>query len=115
MKELEKSIFTVTDLDYIVEKITEKLAERLGLGDELEQKKDLFLPDSEVARLMGLTETNVGNLRRQMRKLPSQSKWLGLNGTRVTIEGLNQFQSYRGTLDYKRERAKVEKMTKKGA
>lgn len=111
MKEREKSIFTNDDLDYIAE----KLAERLGLGDELEQKKALFLPDSEIARLMGLTETNVGNLRRQMRKLPSQKRWLGLNGTRVSVEGLNQFQSYRGTLEYKRERAKVEKMTKKGA
>lgn len=107
----KKSIFTHEDLDYLAE----KLAERLGLGDELEQKKGLFLPDSEIARLTRMSATRVGNLRREMQKLPSQSRWLGLNGTRVSIEGLNQFQAYRGTLEHKREQAKIEKMTRKGA
>lgn len=59
--------------------------------------------DKELKNIFGCTERQVGDMRREMKKLPSQQKHLRNNGQLVTIKGFDEYLQYRGSKEWKKE------------
>nr|DAJ83867.1 MAG TPA: hypothetical protein [Caudoviricetes sp.] len=59
--------------------------------------------DKELKNIFGCTERQAGDMRREMKKLPSQQKHLRNNGQLVTIKGFDEYLQYRGSKEWKKE------------
>ena len=59
--------------------------------------------DKELGSICGCTERQAGDMRREMKKLPSQQKHLRNNGQLVTIKGFDEYLQYRGSKEWKKE------------
>lgn len=84
---------------------------------ELVRIKDIIIEkvsanDEELSRIFGLTERTCADRRREMTRLPSQTKALRDGGTVVTIKGFDEYLQYRGTLAWKKEMQKMNKARK---
>lgn len=75
-------------------------------------KKEFRLPltDARLAEETGLSKVRVGNYRREMQKLPSQSRHLANGGKMIYLDGFNAYLVYRLTDDWHREMAMFTKM-----
>ncbi|GAB6634936.1 hypothetical protein BOVMAS19_12490 [Streptococcus uberis] len=70
---------------------------------------DIGLPDKEIAKIKGYSVRQVGERRREMRKLPSQLKHLRDNEHTVTLRGFEEYLKYRKTDAWKKEMELVTK------
>lgn len=77
---------------------------------EFEDDGDFAPSDKFIAEILGYTERQVGEFRREMKKLPSQAEYLAHGGRRVTFVGFQKFMRYKGTDAYLKERAKIDKI-----
>lgn len=68
--------------------------------------------DKELSRIFGLTERACGDIRREMRKLPSQQEHLRHNGSVVTIRGFDAYLLYRESKAGQKELAQFQKLRK---
>nr|DAT03172.1 MAG TPA: hypothetical protein [Caudoviricetes sp.] len=68
--------------------------------------------DEELERIFGCSKRQAGDMRREMKKLPSQQKHLRNDGQLVTIKGFDAYLQYRGSQSWKKEMAKTVKMTR---
>lgn len=68
--------------------------------------------DEELAHIFGCTKRQAGDMRREMKKLPSQQIHLRNDGQLVTIKGFDAYLQYRGGQSWKKEMAKTVKMTR---
>lgn len=59
--------------------------------------------DKELKNIFGCTKRQAGDMRREMKKLPSQQKHLRNNGQLVTIKGFDEYLQYRGSKEWKKE------------
>ena len=59
--------------------------------------------DKELKNIFGCTERQAGDMRMEMKKLPSQQKHLRNNGQLVTIKGFDEYLQYRGSKEWKKE------------
>ncbi|HGQ9319837.1 TPA: hypothetical protein ACL2Y4_000289 [Streptococcus pneumoniae] len=64
--------------------------------------------DEELERIFGCSKRQAGD----MKKLPSQQKYLRNDGQLVTIKGFDAYLQYRGSQSWKKEMAKTVKMTR---
>ena len=53
--------------------------------------------DEELEHIFGCSKRQAGDMRREMKKLPSQQKHLRNDGQLVTIKGFDEYLQYRGT------------------
>lgn len=65
--------------------------------------------DEELEHIFGCSKRQVGDMRREMKKLPSQQKHLRNDGQLVTIKGFDEYLQYRGTQTWKKEMVKSKK------
>ena len=65
--------------------------------------------DDELSHIFGLSTRVCGRRRREMKKLPSQQKYMRDRGSLVTIKGFDQYLAYRGSQAWKKEMDKVKK------
>ena len=70
--------------------------------------------DEELEHIFGCTKRQAGDMRREMKKLPSQQKHLRNDGQLVTIKGFDAYLQYRGSQDWKREMERSKKMRSVG-
>ena len=63
--------------------------------------------DEELAHIFGCTKRQASDMRREMKKLPSQQKHLRNDGQLVTIKGFDEYLQYRGTQSWKKEITKT--------
>ena len=68
--------------------------------------------DEELERIFGCSKRQAGDMRREMKKLPSQQKYLRNDGQLVTIKGFDAYLQYRGSQSWKKEITKTVKMTR---
>lgn len=66
--------------------------------------------DEELEHIFGCSKRQAGDMRREMKKLPSQKKHLRNDGQLVTIKGFDAYLQYRGSQSWKKEMAKIPKM-----
>ena len=62
--------------------------------------------DQELESIFGCTKRQASDMRREMKKLPSQQKHLRNDGQLVTIKGFDAYLQYRGSRDWKKEMEK---------
>lgn len=70
--------------------------------------------DEELEHIFGCSKRQAGDMRREMKKLPSQQKHLRNDGQLVTIKGFDEYLQYRGTQTWKKEMEKSKKMRSVG-
>lgn len=70
--------------------------------------------DEELEHIFGCSKRQAGDMRREMKKLPSQQKHLRNDGQLVTIKGFDAYLKYRGSRDWKKEMVKNKKMRSVG-
>nr|DAX57940.1 MAG TPA: hypothetical protein [Caudoviricetes sp.] len=70
--------------------------------------------DEELEHIFGCTKRQAGDMRREMKKLPSQQKHLRNDGQLVTIKGFDTYLQYRGSRDWKKEMETSKKMRSVG-
>ena len=70
--------------------------------------------DEELEHIFGCSKRKAGDMRREMKKLPSQQKHLRNDGQLVTIKGFDEYLQYRGTQTWKKEMVKSKKMRSVG-
>jgi hypothetical protein len=63
--------------------------------------------DQELESIFGCTKRQASDMRREMKKLPSQQKHLRNDGQLVTIKGFDEYLKYRGTQSWKKEITKT--------
>lgn len=75
-------------------------------------KTNLKIPltDEIIAKKTGLTKTRVGNYRREMQKLPSQTDHLANGGKMIYLDGFNSYLTYRLTDPWRKEMGQFTKM-----
>jgi len=65
--------------------------------------------DQELESIFGCTKRQASDMRREMKKLPSQQKHLRNDGQLVTIKGFDEYLQYRGTQSGKKKKKKTRK------
>nr|DAW71958.1 MAG TPA: hypothetical protein [Caudoviricetes sp.] len=70
--------------------------------------------DEELEHIFGCSKRQAGDMRREMKKLPSQQKHLRNDGQLVTIKGFDEYLQYRGTQAWEKEMKKSKKMRSVG-
>ena len=70
--------------------------------------------DEELEHIFGCSKRQAADMRREMKKLPSQQDHLRNDGQLVTIKGFDAYLQYRGSRDWKKEMVKSEKMRSVG-
>ena len=70
--------------------------------------------DEELEHIFGCSKRQAGDMRREMKKLPSQQNHLRNDGQLVTIKGFDEYLQYRGTQAWKKEMVKSKKMRSVG-
>lgn len=54
-----------------------------------------------------MSKSSVGTIRREMRDFPSYTKFLRNGGSLVTVKGFDEYLQYRGSWEWKKEKAKL--------
>lgn len=70
--------------------------------------------DEELEHIFGCSKRQAGDMRREMKKLPSQQKHLRNDGQLVTVKGFDEYLQYRGTQAWNKEMEKSKKMRSVG-
>nr|DAN83745.1 MAG TPA: hypothetical protein [Caudoviricetes sp.] len=70
--------------------------------------------DEELEHIFGCSKRQAGDMRREMKKLPSQQKYLRNDGQLVTVKGFDAYLQYRGSREWKKEMETSKKMRSVG-
>ncbi|HEO2459214.1 TPA: hypothetical protein ACG59B_000987 [Streptococcus agalactiae] len=63
--------------------------------------------DAFLSQKFCMSKSSVGTIRREMRDFPSYTKFLRNGGSLVTVKGFDEYLQYRGSWEWKKEKAKL--------